>query len=177
MPIYTKRGDKGKTDLHSGERVQKSSTRIEAVGTLDELNALVGKAASFADDDELREYLESVQNDLHICQTDLANTEDEDHPRMLAERTEWLEEVINRLESELPDLQDFLLQGGTQAAAETFHARTVCRRAERQIVNLASEEEINPEIVKYINRLSDFLFVIARTENYRNDVEERHPSY
>lgn len=177
MPIYTKRGDKGKTDLHSGERVTKSSARIEALGTLDELNSVVGKAISVLDEPDIEEFLVEVQEHLHICQTDVANVGSEKHPRIAEEQTHWLEEIVDRLEEELPELRKFILQGGIPPASELYHARAVCRRAERRLVELASKEEVNEGVLKYVNRLSDFLFVLARTANHRQDVEERHPSY
>ncbi|MDY6771066.1 MAG: cob(I)yrinic acid a,c-diamide adenosyltransferase [Candidatus Nanohaloarchaea archaeon] len=178
MPIYTKRGDKGRTDLFSGERVHKDDPRTEAYGTIDELNAVIGRAMSWLDEDELIDELETVQNQLHICQTDLSNTEmDDDHPRIQDDHVDWLEEVIDRHNEELPDLEDFLLQGGAKAASELFVARAVCRRAERRLVTLSGEEEVNAALLKYVNRLGDLLFVLARTVNHRNDVDEKHPTY
>jgi len=177
MPIYTKRGDGGKTDLHSGERVVKDSPRIEAYGTLDELNALIGKAMAHTKDMEIEQQLHQVQNHLHICQTDLANTEDEDHPRIAERQTAWLEDVIDEHQDELPELNSFILQGGGETGAELFHARTVCRRAERRIVHLAAQEEVNDELLTYVNRLSDFLFTLARLANHREGITENHPSY
>ncbi len=178
MPIYTRRGDKGKTDLHSGERVPKDAERVEAYGTIDELNAILGKAAAHSEDDELVDAVETVQNHLHICQTDLSNTEEEkDHPRIDGSHTDWLEERIDKYQDELPELDEFLLQGGSKTGSELFHARAVCRRAERRTVHLQEHETINQELVTYLNRLSDFLFTAARLANHREGVEEKHPSY
>lgn len=178
MPIYTRRGDKGKTDLHSGERVPKDAERVEAYGTIDELNAILGKAAAYSGDEELVEAIETVQNQLHICQTDLSNTDyNEDHPRIAEEHTDWLEDRIDEYQDELPSLDKFLLQGGGTTASELFHARAVCRRAERRTVHLQEHEQINPELVTYLNRLSDFLFTAARLANHRDGVDEKHPDY
>ncbi|MDY6778511.1 MAG: cob(I)yrinic acid a,c-diamide adenosyltransferase [Candidatus Nanohaloarchaea archaeon] len=178
MTIYTRRGDGGRTDLHSGERIPKDTPRIEAVGTVDELNTVIGRALSHLDDEEVGEVLRDIQNDLHVCQTDLANTDrDADHPRMEQERIDRLETVIDRFEEGLPELQDFILQGGTPAAAALYNARAVCRRAERRTVALADTEEVNESVIGYLNRLSDTLFVLARTVNHRNGIDERHPSY
>lgn len=178
MSLYTRRGDGGRTDLHSGERIPKDDARTEAYGTIDELNALLGKAVAFLEDEDLASQLKEVQNHLHICQTDLSNTDmDADHPRIGQDETDWLEARIDDHDDALPDLDRFLLQGGSRPGSQLFHARAVCRRAERRIVTLAKEEEINEGLVQYINRLSDFLFIAARRANHVNDVDERHPSY
>lgn len=177
MSIYTRRGDGGKTDLHSGERVGKDEPRIEAIGTVDELNCLIGKAASHSQDEELIESLHQIQDYLHVCQTDLANTDDSDHPRIDQAMIDWLETTIDDADEELEPLEDFILQGGHPVAAELFHGRAVCRRAERRIVQLAVREEVNEDLVSFINRLSDTLFTLARLVNHRHDIEERHPSY
>ncbi len=178
MPLYTRRGDGGKTDLHSGERVHKDDVRTEAYGTIDELNALIGKAIAFLEEGEVTEQLQEVQNHLHICQTDLSDTKmDADHPRIGQDATDWLEGRIDEHEEVLPDLDSFLLQGGSRPGSQLFHARAVCRRAERRIVKLGRGDDINEDLVQYINRLSDFLFVTARRVNHDNGIDERHPTY
>jgi cob(I)alamin adenosyltransferase len=177
MPIYTGRGDEGQTDLRTMDRVPKSSPRIEAYGTVDEVNTTVGRVrpTGYTDvDDQLRE----VQNHLHIVQADLANPEpDEDDPRMTAARVERLEEWMDSYDDELEPLQSFILPGGGDAGARLHHARAVCRRAERRAVALASEEEINEQAVVYLNRLSDALFTLARVVNQRDGVSEEAPDY
>lgn len=178
MPIYTKRGDGGKTDLHSGERVEKDDLRTEAYGTIDELNAVIGKAKAFTEMDELLQQLRELQDHLHVCQTDLSNTDmGSEHPRIGQDKIDWLEDRIDEHDDSLPDLDSFILQGGTEAASQLYHARAVCRRAERRIVSLAKEEDVNPDLVSYINRLSDLLFVMARRINHENGIEEHHPTY
>jgi cob(I)alamin adenosyltransferase len=177
MPIYTGRGDEGQTDLRTMDRVPKSSPRIEAYGTVDEVNATVGRVrpTGYTDvDDQLRE----VQNHLHVVQADLANPDpDEDDPRMTAARVERLEEWMDSYDDELDPLQSFILPGGGDSGARLHHARAVCRRSERRAVALASEEEINEQAVVYLNRLSDALFTLARVVNGRDGVSEEAPDY
>lgn len=177
MTIYTRRGDGGKTDLHSGERIPKDEPRIEAIGTVDELNCLLGKAASRCEEDEIIDWLHELQDVLHVCQTDLANTDDADHPRIEQSMIDRLEAIIDEGDEALEPLDAFILQGGHEAAAELFHGRAVCRRAERRIVRLATIEDVNEDLVSFINRLSDTLFTLARLVNHHHGIDERHPSY
>jgi len=171
--VYTGRGDKGKTDLASGERVSKSSERIEAYGTVDELNSLVGICRNYTD--EKNEELEKVQNQLHILQAELANRDPNE--RIEDEEIGWLEELCDRYQNECPPLKDFILAGGAESAAHLHHARSVCRRAERRIVDLEQREELRLEVIRFINRLSDLFFLMARHENFLQDVEEKNPEY
>ena len=177
MKIYTGRGDAGRTDLRSADRVSKASARIEAYGTVDELNALVGRArpTGYDDaDDQLRE----IQNHLHVIQADLANPEpDADDPQVEADHAQQLEEWMDAYDEELEPLTDFVLPGGGDAGARLHHARTVCRRAECRTVALADQEDINENVRTYLNRLSDALFVLARVVNQRDDVPEENPTY
>jgi len=179
MKIYTRRGDDGHTDLRSGERVSKTSRRIEAYGNVDEANARVGRAVTLIDDhDDLLETLEDAQNILFKAQADLANTDkDEDDPRVTEKDVENAEDEIDRYEEELEPLESFILPGGTPAGAALHEARTVVRRAERRIVALEDEEGDTGEVQNYLNRLSDLLFVMARVANAREDVEEKSPTY
>ena len=175
MKIYTGRGDAGRTDLRSADRVSKASARIEAYGTVDELNALVGRArpTGYDDaDDQLRE----IQNHLHVIQADLANP-DADDPQVEADHAQQLEEWMDAYDEELEPLTDFVLPGGGDAGARLHHARTVCRRAERRTVALADQEDINENVRTYLNRLSDALFVLARVVNQRDNVPEENPTY
>lgn len=171
--VYTGRGDRGKTDLSSGERVSKSSERIAAYGTVDELNSLVGVCRNYTDDKEGE--LEDIQNELHILQAELANREPE--KKITEENTEGLEELCDRYQDECPPLRSFVLAGGTESASHLHHARSVARRAERKIVKLDEQEELREEVLAYINRLSDLFFLMARHENFLADVEEKNPSY
>jgi cob(I)alamin adenosyltransferase len=180
MKIYTRRGDDGHTDLRSGERVSKTSRRIEAYGNVDEANARVGRAVTLIDDDheDLLKTLEDAQNVLFKAQADLANTDkDEDDPRVTEEDVENVEEEIDRYEEELEPLENFILPGGTPAGASLHEARTVVRRAERRVVALEVETGDTGEVQNYLNRLSDLLFVVARVANAREGVEEKSPTY
>jgi cob(I)alamin adenosyltransferase len=180
MKIYTRRGDDGHTDLRSGERVSKTSRRIEAYGNVDEANARVGRAVTLIDDDheDLLETLEYAQNVLFKTQADLANTDkDEDDPRVTEEDVKNVEGEIDRYEEELEPLENFILPGGTPAGAALHEARTVVRRAERRVVALEGETGDTGEVQNYLNRLSDLLFVVARVANAREGVEEKSPTY
>lgn len=177
MKIYTGRGDEGQTDLRTMERVSKASERIAAYGTVDELNALVGRARPTGHDD-LDDDLGRVQNHLHIVQADLANPDpDEDDPVVQPEHVETVEERIDSYDEELDPLEDFILPGGADAGSELHHARAVCRRAERRTVALAEDEAVNEQAMVYLNRLSDLLFTLARVANTREGVPEENPTY
>jgi cob(I)alamin adenosyltransferase len=177
MTIYTGRGDEGKTDLRDMTRVSKTNPRIEAYGTVDELNALLGTIRPTGHDD-LDEYLREIQNHLHVVQADFANPDpDEDDPRVLAEHGDQLETWIDACDEELEPLEAFILPGGGETGATLHHARAVCRRAERRAVALGQAEEVNGEAIRYINRLSDALFTFARLANARDDAPEENPTY
>lgn len=171
--VYTGRGDRGKTDLSSGERVSKASERIEAYGTVDELNSLAGLIASKSD--RKRQEIEEIQNELHILQAELANMEPD--TRITEENTQRLEHLCDKYEEKCPPLRTFVLAGGTEVASNLHQARSVARRAERKIVELDRKQEIRPEVLAYINRLSDLFFLMARHENHLEDVEEKSPKY
>lgn len=163
--IYTRGGDAGETSLGDGARVPKNSLRVEAYGTVDEANATVGLARLHTDGiaDEI---LSRVQNDLFDLGADLCRPEDgrkgEGGLRISTGQVERLEGEIDRLNADLAPLESFVLPGGTPAAAHLHQARTVARRAERLTVALAAEEAVNDQAVKYLNRLSDLLFVMGR---------------
>lgn len=170
--IYTKGGDKGKTALGSGQRVAKHHPRVAAYGTVDEANAAVGLARLHTQglpDPEVDAILGRVQNDLFDLGADLATPEVEnpEYPplRITAPQVDRLEGEIDRLNADLEPLNSFVLPGGAPAAAFLHQARTVARRAEREITALAEAETINPEAIRYINRLSDLLFVMSRYVN------------
>ncbi len=177
MTIYTRRGDEGQTDLRDMSRVSKSSARIEAYGTLDEVNALIGTIRPTGYDDVDR-YLEAIQNHLHIAQADLANPDPEEgDPVVSDEHVRQLEDWIDEAEEDLQPLQQFILPGGSETGAALHHARTVSRRAERRIVGLHEAESLEGSVEPYINRLSDALFVFARLVNQRDGVPEENPTY
>lgn len=177
MSIYTGRGDDGQTDLRDMTRVSKTSARIEAYGTVDELNALIGTIRPTGSDD-VDEQLRTVQNHLHVVQADFANPDpDEDDPAIRPAHIETVEDWIDAYDDELEPLTSFILPTGSEHGAKLHHARTVCRRAERRAVALASEEEINEQAVQYLNRLSDGLFTFGRVVNARDETPEESPEY
>ncbi|EMA67665.1 ATP/cobalamin adenosyltransferase [Halorubrum aidingense JCM 13560] len=177
MTIYTGRGDEGDTDLRDMSRVSKSSPRIEAYGTVDEANALIGTVRPTGHDD-LDGLLEAIQNHLHVVQADLANPDpDPDDPQVDTEIVATLEDRIDEFDEELEPLRSFILPGGGESGARLHHARTVTRRAERRVVELARSEPINETVVTYLNRLSDLLFTLGRVANARDGEPEESPSY
>jgi cob(I)alamin adenosyltransferase len=177
MKIYTGRGDEGKTDLRDMSRVSKTSARIEAYGTVDELNALIGTVLPTGHDD-VDERLSGTQNHLHVVQADLANPDsDEGDPVVRADHVDEVEDWIDSYDDELDPLEQFVLPGGSEPGAQLHHARTVCRRAERRVVALAEETETNGQAVEYLNRLSDALFTLGRVVNKREGVREESPTY
>ncbi|WP_417823292.1 cob(I)yrinic acid a,c-diamide adenosyltransferase [Thalassospira lucentensis] len=171
--IYTKSGDKGKTALGNGSRVAKNDIRVTAYGTVDETNAVIGVARLHsADNADVDAMLARIQNDLFDLGADLCtpgdgSNENPEQPalRITAKQTERLEAEIDQINENLDPLKSFVLPGGSALSAQLHVARTVSRRAERLIVELAGIESINPEAVRYINRLSDHMFVLARHAN------------
>lgn len=169
MKIYTKTGDSGETGLFKGERVPKHDLRVEAYGNVDECNAILGVCLNHIQSEDIKQLLAIVQNDLFEVGADLATPpqmEDDSHWRIGSEMTSRLEKSIDHYEANLPTLMNFILPGGSAGGAHLHFARTVCRRAERSVTRLAEQQQINPEIIRYLNRLSDLLFVIARAENH-----------
>lgn len=176
MKIYTKTGDDGSTSLHGGSRVYKNSARVSVYGAVDELNSIIGIITTLDLPSELKEMLIAINNMLFTLGSDLA-TPYEPEPkfkvlRIKLEYIEWLERKIDMLTEPLPPLRNFVLPGGTAAAAYLHNARTVCRRAEREAVGLAKNEYIGEGAVKFLNRLSDFLFTAARFANYSAGIED-----
>lgn len=176
MKIYTRTGDEGKTGLYGGDRRAKDDPRVVAYGTVDEANSVLGLARSLLADPELDEVLAEVQNGLFDLGADLATPfgtkQREKITPMEADDVTWLEEAIDHFSNELEPLRSFVLPGGDSAAAALHHARTVARRAEREVITLASSEEIGAQARVYLNRLSDLLFVMARVANVRSGVSE-----
>jgi len=164
--IYTRGGDKGETSLGDGSRVSKLDGRIEAFGAVDELNAALGVVLAGELPAELREALARVQNELFDLGADLSVPAGVDgRLRVEQSMVDRLERDCDRFNAELPELRSFVLPGGTEAAARLHVARTLCRRAERDVLRAAAEHEVGPLVAVYLNRLSDLLFVLARAAN------------
>jgi cob(I)alamin adenosyltransferase len=164
--IYTKLGDGGETHLGDMSRVPKTHPRIEAYGTVDELNAQLGVALLAPDlPPEYADWLRQVQNDLFDVGADISVPEGDERERLRVkpEQTAWLERACDEVNATLEPLRSFLLPGGTPAAAQLHVCRTVCRRAERRAIDVG--DELNPEVVRYLNRLSDLLFILSRGAN------------
>ena len=175
MKIYTKTGDAGQTSLFGGDRVSKDNLRIEAYGTVDELNAFLGLAVHHCISPDLTARLERVQGELFQVGADLATPAQAKTSyitRLDATPIQRLEKEMDEWETLLPPLTQFILPGGSQAGAVLHIARTVCRRAERRAVALSQREEINPHVIIYLNRLSDWLFMLARLANHRQNMPE-----
>lgn len=168
--VYTRRGDQGQTSLVGGQRVSKASMRLESYGTVDELSSHLGLLASMLPEGEDKEMIQRIQNNLFNVCTNLA-TDQEQTPlypsAYLPEgEIERLEQEVDTIMKMLPEKQGFILPGGTKEAAQTHVCRTVCRRAERRIVAMSSTSIVSPEVLQYINRLSDYLFVLAKKLNF-----------
>lgn len=179
MKLYTRTGDDGTTGLFGGGRVPKSHPRIEAYGTVDETNAAIGLACSLLtdspSDQQAKTWLEKLQNDLFVLGGDLASPGPQKYPvpRIDPSHVEEAEALIDRLDADIPPLKHFILPGGTPAGAALHMARTVSRRAERHMVELAAmDEEISEAALHFINRVSDLLFAMARWVNHSADVPE-----
>ncbi len=177
MKIYTRTGDSGETGLFDGSRVSKADPRVEAYGAVDETNALLGVAAAGTTDTEVRGILHDLQRDLFAVGAQLADPKWGVKPRkekthITEGRIAELEALIDRAEAEMPPLKRFILPGGSPVGAVLHLTRTVCRRAERQIVALTATVAVSPVLLAYINRLSDLLFVLARLASKRAGTEE-----
>lgn len=172
--IYTRTGDEGKTSLGDGTRLPKYHVRVEAYGSIDEANSAIGIAILHVEDFAVRDLLQHIQNDLFDVGADLcrpASTRSDAQAergelRVNEQQVLWLEETIDQFNASLSPLTSFVLPGGSHASAHLHHARTVTRRAERRVVELADQVKVNSAAIKYVNRLSDLLFVLAR---YLND--------
>ena len=157
--IYTRTGDGGTTGLGNGDRVDKDSIRVSAYGTTDELNSHIGYLLALGVPDDINRVLTTIQHHLFDIGGELCVP---DYTVIETGSVEWIESELDALNNDLPYLKEFILPGGNRAAAACHIARTVCRRAEREVVTLARSESINPVSLKYLNRLSDYLFVVAR---------------
>lgn len=170
MKIYTKTGDKGETGLFGAGRVPKDSLRIDAYGTIDELNSFIGLAITEIKDENLKKLLLNIQNELFSIGTDLATPDLGKDEKLNIKRISEdyilnLEKEIDKYEAELGTLKNFILPGGSKGASFLHVCRTICRRAERKVVSLSKKEKINENIQIYLNRLSDLFFVLSRFEN------------
>jgi cob(I)alamin adenosyltransferase len=174
--VYTRTGDDGTTVLGGGQRVSKGSPRIAAYGTVDELNALIGAAMAAGLEKDLVSELSRIQNELFHLGSDLCFLEEDKErtplPGIEERHITGLEELMDRLSAEIPPLENFVLPGGSPGAAGLHVARTCCRRAERELVQLAGQERVGADTLRYLNRLSDALFVMARFENSRKGAQE-----
>lgn len=175
MKIYTRTGDDGSTSLFSGGRVRKDHLRVEAYGTVDELNSVLGVVRVNKPAPQINAWLETVQNQLFRVGADLATPLDAAADwivRIGQEEIDWLERGIDEMDEALEPLRNFILPGGTPAAAQLHVARTVCRRAERVTITLAEHETLGQHVIIYLNRLSDWLFTLARYENHLGGISE-----
>ncbi len=176
--IYTRTGDAGDTSLVGGVRVPKDSARLEAYGTMDELSSHLGLLDALVDDADIKAQLERIQNTLfNVCTylaTDTTQTPIYPSAQLPEGSTAFLEQQIDAMNESLPTLDSFVLPGGCQAAAQCHVCRTVCRRAERRIVSIGKlDDEQGADVLKYVNRLSDYLFVLARKLNFINHTPEK----
>lgn len=168
--VYTRTGDDGSTGLGGGQRVPKDSLRVAAYGTVDETSSHIGLALAAGLVDALAEPIQQIQNDLFHLGSDLCILEEDkvkfQVPQIEARHVEFLEQSMDHLSEDLRPLENFILPGGTLGAAALHVARTVCRRAEREVIALSRQESVGPFTARYLNRLSDTLFVMARYENF-----------
>lgn len=175
MPLYTRTGDSGSTQLYGGSEVKKSDARIHAYGTVDELSALIGVILSEGVSEEFDSKLTRIQVLLHRVGADLATPLNYEGKakRVTSDHVAEMEQWIDEAESAVPPLTKFILPGGSKVAALLHQARTVCRRAERWVVTLSQTENVNDECLKFLNRLGDYLFALARQVNHEEGTEER----
>jgi len=177
MKIYTKTGDQGETGLFGGERVSKHSTRLDAYGTVDELNSFIGYTITEVISNDIKSLLTDVQQKLFVVGSDLATPQTEKNQKLKITRTpdhyiSETEKLIDNYESQLEELKNFILPGGSKGAALLHICRTIARRAEREIVALKNTEEIGNNIIIFLNRLSDLFFVLSRFENKYSNIPD-----
>jgi len=176
MPIITKKGDKGETSLLGGQRVPKHDPRIEAYGTVDELNASIGVALAYTKNKQTKKILHQALNDLFRIGAELAatGTKFTKFPKITAKHTSAIEKEVYSVERKLPKQKAFILPAGTESATHLHLARAICRRAERRVILCKEKFAVRQEIVKYLNRLGDLLFIYARLENKGKDQQVKY---
>lgn len=163
MKIYTKTGDKGNTSLYDGTRISKDDIRVESYGTIDELNSALGFARTFITDREIVDIIYKIQRELFDVAGELATLDKEKFPEKISEsHVEYLEKVIDDYLSRVDDVNHFIIPGTNAASAALHVARTICRRAERRILTLSKNERVSEQLMKYVNRLSDTIYALAR---------------
>ncbi|MCC5912535.1 MAG: cob(I)yrinic acid a,c-diamide adenosyltransferase [Clostridiaceae bacterium] len=163
MKIYTKTGDKGETSLYDGKRINKDDVRVESYGTVDELNCALALARNFVEEEEIVEFIYKVQRELFDVAGELATLDRDLFPEKIAtEHVDFLEKIIDDYIAKIEKMNAFIIPGTNKASASLHVARTICRRAERRILTLNREEAVNPTLIKYVNRLSDAIYAIAR---------------
>ena len=175
MRCYTRTGDMGETCIFGG-RIGKHTARIDAIGTIDEVNAFLGAAASFSSNETCKRIIREIENDLFTMGAELSAASS-GKVAMTARHVERLEALIDKVEEQLPQQRKFIIPAGTRAAMMLNVARAVARRAERLLVKLDCKGKINPELLKYANRLSSLLHVLSRFENNKNSIDEKNPVY
>lgn len=175
--VYTKTGDKGTTGLIGGVRISKSHVRLEAYGSIDELNSFIGLLDSIVIDDHIKSTLTRIQSNLFTIgsylATDQTNTPLSQFAKLKEGETEYIEKEIDTILDELPERHGFVLPGGCQSASMSHVCRTICRRAERRIIGLSEKANVGEDIISYVNRLSDFFFVLAKKLNFLEGKEEK----
>ena len=170
IKLYTRTGDSGETDCLC-QRVNKDTSLIEVIGTIDELNSFLGQACSNSSIDQITHYLNEVQSDLFIIGAELSHLNS--NIVISKEKTEHIEKIIDTATAATPALKNFILPGGTQLAAHLHVSRAICRRAERRYLNYAKNKNLNSNIQKYLNRLGDLLFALGRLANYLAETPEK----
>ena len=179
MTAYAGSVDYGETELMGGRKVSKDDLRVEVYGTMDEASSFLGLAASFSEDNRINNIIEKIQLDLFVIGSNIATPEEDRTrinypiPEITAAHVTSLEKIIDEIEKELPSLNKFILPAGCRAASALHVARSIIRRTERIVVALSKKEKVNPEIIKYLNRLSTLLFELARLANKRENVSEK----
>lgn len=176
--VYTKTGDKGTTSLVGGVRISKSDDRLEAYGTVDELNSFLGLLDTQVTDEPIKEVITRIQSNLFNVGTHLATDQSQtplyESAKLKEGEIEFLEQQIDQIMKELPERQGFVLPGGCHSAALAHVCRTICRRAERRAITLSEQAAISSEIIQYLNRLSDYLFVLAKKLNFIEGTAEKN---
>ena len=173
MKIYTGFGDRGKTRLFGGQIVYKNNQRVKAYGSMDELNSSIGLLTTYIEDKTLVKDLHGIQTRIFELSAELANqNSNSEKPAISKETIENLEKKIDKIDSQLEPLKNFILPGGSRSSAQCHLTRTICRRAEREIIAMQEVEEVNEQLITYVNRLSDYFFVLARLLNKEDGIDD-----